>query len=36
MKEGQINRLAKLKTSYPARHFKTEKEAEAYLDEGID
>ena len=28
----QINRLAKLKTSYTARHFKTEEEAEAYLD----
>ena len=28
----QINRLAKLKTKYAAKHFKTEAEAEAYLD----
>ncbi|MBN2416721.1 hypothetical protein JXO52_12815 [bacterium] len=28
----QINRLAKTKTKYPARHFKTEIEAEMYLD----
>lgn len=29
----QINRLAKEKTKYPAKHFKTEAEAEAYLNE---
>ena len=28
----QINRLAKVKTKYPARHFRTTEEAEAYLD----
>ncbi len=29
----QIDRLAKSDTSYPSRHFKTEQEAEEYLDE---
>lgn len=28
----QINRMAKTKTNYPAKHFKTEIEAEMYLD----
>ncbi len=32
----QINRLAKMKTSYPSRHFRTEAEAEAYLDSDVD
>jgi hypothetical protein len=29
----QINRLAKAEATYPSRHFSTEAEAEAYLDE---
>jgi len=29
----QINRLARSETTYPSRHFVTEIEAEAYLDE---
>jgi len=32
----QINRLAKLKTKYPSRHFATEKEALEYLDSNLD
>lgn len=28
----QINRLAKVRTTYPAKHFRTLEEAEAYLD----
>jgi hypothetical protein len=32
----QINRLAKVKTSYASRHFGTEEEAEEYLDRDMD
>ena len=32
----QINRLAKLKTKYPSRHFATEREALDYLDSNLD
>jgi hypothetical protein len=32
----QINRLARVKTRYPARHFATEQEAEEYLDSELD
>jgi len=32
----QINRLAKMKTKYPSRHFATKEEAVAYLDSHED
>ena len=32
----QINRLAKVKTSYASQHFSTTEEAEAYLDSALE
>ena len=32
----QINRLAKVKTSYASQHFSTAEEAEAYLDSALE